>query len=161
MLPRARAFASKPAPPLLDELSMLVLQLLIVEGLYDTVTEIAEQGVSILVVEQFASRQAVLHLRGSHAGWLVIAFSEPGRRSVNQLSELYLEERREQAKGLGRRVRFGGTTDTDVAWPGNCRFVACYSVVATASVIHVRGVRAGSTSRPHRRADFCYLLPPL
>lgn len=54
MLSLARALASDPALLLLDELSM-GLAPLIVESLYDSVAEIAETGVSILVVEQFAS----------------------------------------------------------------------------------------------------------
>ena len=53
MLALARALTSDPALLLLDELSM-GLAPLIVEELYDTVAQIAESGVSILVVEQFA-----------------------------------------------------------------------------------------------------------
>ncbi len=53
MLALARAVATRPAVLLLDELSMgLAPQL--VEHLYDAVVAIARQGVSILVVEQFA-----------------------------------------------------------------------------------------------------------
>ena len=54
MLSLARALASDPALLLLDELSM-GLAPLIVESLYDSVAEIARDGVSILVVEQFAA----------------------------------------------------------------------------------------------------------
>jgi branched-chain amino acid transport system ATP-binding protein len=54
MLALARGLASDPALLLLDELSM-GLAPLVVESLYDKVREIARQGVSILVVEQFAS----------------------------------------------------------------------------------------------------------
>jgi branched-chain amino acid transport system ATP-binding protein len=54
MLSLARALASEPALLLLDELSM-GLAPLVVESLYDSVAEIAQQGVSILVVEQFAA----------------------------------------------------------------------------------------------------------
>jgi len=53
MLALSRALASDPALLMLDELSM-GLAPLIVEQLYDTVAKIAESGVSILVVEQFA-----------------------------------------------------------------------------------------------------------
>jgi branched-chain amino acid transport system ATP-binding protein len=53
MLSVARAIATKPALLLLDELSM-GLAPLIVEELYDAVARIAREGVSILVVEQFA-----------------------------------------------------------------------------------------------------------
>jgi branched-chain amino acid transport system ATP-binding protein len=53
MLALARALTSDPALLLLDELSM-GLAPLIVEELYATVGRIAQSGVSILVVEQFA-----------------------------------------------------------------------------------------------------------
>jgi branched-chain amino acid transport system ATP-binding protein len=53
MLALARALTSDPALLLLDELSM-GLAPLIVEELYETVGRIAQSGVSILVVEQFA-----------------------------------------------------------------------------------------------------------
>jgi branched-chain amino acid transport system ATP-binding protein len=53
MLAMARALASDPALLLLDELSM-GLAPLIVDELYETVARIAQSGVSILVVEQFA-----------------------------------------------------------------------------------------------------------
>ena len=53
MLAMARALASDPALLLLDELSM-GLAPLIVEELYETVAQIAESGVSILCIEQFA-----------------------------------------------------------------------------------------------------------
>jgi branched-chain amino acid transport system ATP-binding protein len=54
MLSLARGLATQPALLLLDELSM-GLAPLVVEGLYEKVREIAREGVSILVVEQFAS----------------------------------------------------------------------------------------------------------
>ena len=57
MLAMSRALATSPALLLLDELSM-GLAPLIVEELYERVAELAPQGISILVVEQFA--QAVL-----------------------------------------------------------------------------------------------------
>ena len=53
MLAMARALTSNPKVLLLDELSM-GLAPLIVEELYKVVKRIAETGVSILVVEQFA-----------------------------------------------------------------------------------------------------------
>jgi branched-chain amino acid transport system ATP-binding protein len=88
MLSLARALASDPALLLLDELSM-GLAPLIVQGLYDTVAEIAEDGVSILVVEQFAS--AALRVADYAAvmnGGRVVATGEPGEIQ-HQLSELY------------------------------------------------------------------------
>jgi len=54
MLAMSRALASDPALLLLDELSM-GLAPLIVEELYTTVARIADSGVSILVLEQFAN----------------------------------------------------------------------------------------------------------
>lgn len=53
MLAMARALAVDPAILLLDELSM-GLAPLIVEDLYGLVAQVARQGVSILVIEQFA-----------------------------------------------------------------------------------------------------------
>jgi branched-chain amino acid transport system ATP-binding protein len=54
MLAMSRAIATSPALLLLDELSM-GLAPLIVEELYERVAEMAATGISILVVEQFAS----------------------------------------------------------------------------------------------------------
>ena len=53
MLALARGLAVEPALLLLDELSM-GLAPKIVEGLYEMVAQVAAEGVSILVVEQFA-----------------------------------------------------------------------------------------------------------
>ncbi|MGH3737911.1 MAG: ABC transporter ATP-binding protein [Micromonosporaceae bacterium] len=89
MLSLARALASDPALLLLDELSM-GLAPLIVESLYETVAEIAEAGVSILVVEQFAASAlkvadyaAVMH------GGRIIATGEPSELRAN-LTDVYL-----------------------------------------------------------------------
>ena len=57
MLAMSRALATKPALLLLDELSM-GLAPLIVEELYERVADLAREGISILIVEQFA--QAIL-----------------------------------------------------------------------------------------------------
>jgi branched-chain amino acid transport system ATP-binding protein len=77
MLALARALTSDPALLLLDELSM-GLAPLIVEELYETVGRIAESGVSILVVEQFA--QMALRIADHAAvmaGGKVVATGEP------------------------------------------------------------------------------------
>jgi branched-chain amino acid transport system ATP-binding protein len=88
MLSLARALASNPALLLLDELSM-GLAPLIVEGLYDTVAEIAESGVSILVVEQFASSALrVADYAAVMQGGRVVASGEPAEIK-QRLSELY------------------------------------------------------------------------
>lgn len=57
MLAMSRAMATDPALLMLDELSM-GLAPIIVEELYEQVSHLAEAGLSILIVEQFA--QAVL-----------------------------------------------------------------------------------------------------
>jgi branched-chain amino acid transport system ATP-binding protein len=88
MLSLARALATRPALLLLDELSM-GLAPLIVERLYESVAEIAEEGVSILVVEQFAS--AALRVADYAAvmnSGRVVATGEPAEIE-HQLSELY------------------------------------------------------------------------
>jgi branched-chain amino acid transport system ATP-binding protein len=54
MLAMARGLATDPAVLILDELSM-GLAPIIVEELYEIVATVARSGVSILVVEQFAS----------------------------------------------------------------------------------------------------------
>jgi branched-chain amino acid transport system ATP-binding protein len=53
MLSMARALATDPALLLLDELSM-GLAPIIVQSLYEQVHLISEEGISILIVEQFA-----------------------------------------------------------------------------------------------------------
>jgi branched-chain amino acid transport system ATP-binding protein len=59
MLAMSRALATNPALLLLDELSM-GLAPIVVEQLYEIVAQVAKEGVSILVVEQFA--RAVLRI---------------------------------------------------------------------------------------------------
>jgi branched-chain amino acid transport system ATP-binding protein len=88
MLSLARALASKPALLLLDELSM-GLAPLVVQSLYDSVAEIAEQGVSILVVEQFASSALrVADYAAVMQGGRIVDSGEPAE-IADRLSELY------------------------------------------------------------------------
>ena len=77
MLAMARALASDPALLLLDELSM-GLAPLIVEELYDTVAQIAETGVSILCIEQFArTALRVADYAAVMTGGRIVATGEP------------------------------------------------------------------------------------
>ncbi|MFC5753187.1 ABC transporter ATP-binding protein [Actinomadura rugatobispora] len=90
MLALARGLATDPAVLLLDELSM-GLAPLVVGRLYEQVTEIARQGVAVLVVEQFAA--AVLDI-ADHAAVLVRGRIErqgdPDEELRTELSALYL-----------------------------------------------------------------------
>jgi len=89
MLAMARGLATDPALLLLDELSM-GLAPLIVEELYTIVAQIAAEGISILVVEQFAhsvlevADTAAIMLHGS------IARVGPPRELEDELSAAYL-----------------------------------------------------------------------
>ncbi|MCW2801748.1 MAG: amino acid/amide transporter ATP-binding protein 2, family [Aeromicrobium sp.] len=77
MLAMARALSSDPALLLLDELSM-GLAPLIVDELYDTVVQIADSGVSILVVEQFArTALEVADYAAVMTGGRIVATGEP------------------------------------------------------------------------------------
>ena len=77
MLALARALTSDPALLLLDELSM-GLAPLIVDELYETVGQIAQSGVSILVVEQFArTALRIADYAAVMTGGRVVATGEP------------------------------------------------------------------------------------
>ncbi|HTW15425.1 MAG TPA: ABC transporter ATP-binding protein [Nocardioides sp.] len=77
MLAMSRALASDPALLLLDELSM-GLAPLIVDELYDTVAQIAESGVSILCIEQFArTALRVSDYAAVMSGGRIVAGGEP------------------------------------------------------------------------------------
>ena len=78
MLAISRALASDPALLLLDELSM-GLAPLIVDELYETVGQIAANGVSILCIEQFArTALQVADYAAVMTNGRVIATGEPG-----------------------------------------------------------------------------------
>jgi branched-chain amino acid transport system ATP-binding protein len=91
MLSMSRALATKPALLLLDELSM-GLAPLIVEELYERVADLAKEGVSILIVEQFAQTvlgvavvaSIMLHGRITHTG--------PTEEIAEALATAYLGE---------------------------------------------------------------------
>ncbi len=77
MLAMARALSSDPALLLLDELSM-GLAPLIVDELYETVGQIAQTGVSILVVEQFArTALKISDYAAVMTGGRIVATGEP------------------------------------------------------------------------------------
>ncbi len=77
MLAMSRALASDPALLLLDELSM-GLAPLIVDELYETVGRIAESGVSILCIEQFArTALRIADYAAVMTGGRVVASGEP------------------------------------------------------------------------------------
>jgi branched-chain amino acid transport system ATP-binding protein len=89
MLALSRALASDPALLMLDELSM-GLAPLIVQELYDTVAQIAETGVSILVVEQFArTALRVSDYAAVMSGGRVVATGEPDEINAT-MSDLIL-----------------------------------------------------------------------
>src|SRR4051812_48656024 len=89
MLAMARALSTDPALLLLDELSM-GLAPKIVEDLYEIVGEIGRQGVSVLVVEQFARRAlAVAQLGIVMVQGRVTALGEPADIE-GELSAAYL-----------------------------------------------------------------------
>jgi branched-chain amino acid transport system ATP-binding protein len=89
MLTMARALASDPAVLLLDELSMGLAPLIVAE-LYDVVGQLAADGLSVLVVEQFArtalaiADYAVVMVNGR-----VTAVGEP-QDVEDQISAAYL-----------------------------------------------------------------------
>ena len=89
MLAMSRALVTEPALLLLDELSM-GLAPLIVQQLYEIVAQVAKEGVSILVVEQFA--RAVLGIADYAAIMLHGEVAKVGtpRELESELSDAYL-----------------------------------------------------------------------
>jgi branched-chain amino acid transport system ATP-binding protein len=89
MLAMTRALATNPALLMLDELSM-GLAPMIVDELYGVVAQIASEGVSVLVVEQFARRAlAVAQYAVVMVGGRVTAVGEPADVE-SELSAAYL-----------------------------------------------------------------------
>ena len=89
MLALARGLGTDPAVLLVDELSM-GLAPLVVESLYEAVAEIAHTGVSVLVVEQFAT----IGLRFASQVYVmahgVIGYSGPADGALEAVHEAYL-----------------------------------------------------------------------
>jgi branched-chain amino acid transport system ATP-binding protein len=89
MLAMARALATNPAVLLVDELSM-GLAPLIVRELYEVIASLAEGGMSVLLVEQFADAALAIADRAAvvvHGR--VVATGAPGE-VASELSTLYL-----------------------------------------------------------------------
>ncbi|MDZ7733325.1 MAG: ABC transporter ATP-binding protein [Acidimicrobiia bacterium] len=89
MLAMARGLATDPALLLLDELSM-GLAPMIVEELYGIVAEIADTGVSILVVEQFARTVLGVADRAAIRGAGPVARTGTPKEMEQELSAAYL-----------------------------------------------------------------------
>jgi branched-chain amino acid transport system ATP-binding protein len=89
MLAMARALSTNPSLLLLDELSM-GLAPLIVEELYSAVRQVADEGVSVLVVEQFArTALAVAEFGAVMVNGRITAVGQP-QDIEEELSEAYL-----------------------------------------------------------------------
>jgi len=89
MLALARALTTNPKILLLDELSM-GLAPLIVEELYEAVADIADSGVTTVIIEQFA--HDILHIAHRAAVMLHGSIEEVGTPSdiAAQLAHVYL-----------------------------------------------------------------------
>jgi branched-chain amino acid transport system ATP-binding protein len=89
MLAMSRALACRPALLLLDELSMGLAPRIVAE-LYDKVAEIAESGVSILCIEQFArTALKVSDYAAVMVGGRVVATGEPAE-ILDRMSDVVL-----------------------------------------------------------------------
>jgi branched-chain amino acid transport system ATP-binding protein len=89
MLTMCRAFATEPALLLIDEISM-GLAPMIVRGLYEVVVQLAADGISILVVEQFAPLAlSVADTAAVMRVGRIVARGEPAE-IADALSEAYL-----------------------------------------------------------------------
>jgi branched-chain amino acid transport system ATP-binding protein len=109
MLAMARAVSTEPRLILLDELSM-GLAPIVVENLYEVVGTLAQEGVTVVVVEQFAEFALKV------AEWAIVmtggrvVHSGPASGVATSLPELYLGGRSENGKEPGSTD--GGATAT-------------------------------------------------
>jgi branched-chain amino acid transport system ATP-binding protein len=89
MLAMSRALVAEPAVLLLDEISM-GLAPIIVSELYDLVRQLAEEGITILLVEQFATTALrVADFAAVMSQGRIVAVGEP-QDIADQVSEAYL-----------------------------------------------------------------------
>ena len=93
MLAIGRALMSKPALTMMDEPS-LGLAPLIVQGVFDIIREINQQGVTILLVEQNAN----MALKAANLGYVM----ETGRITLTGTGEELLENEEVRAAYLGK-----------------------------------------------------------
>ena len=97
MLALARGLGTDPSVLLVDELSM-GLAPLVVDGLYEAVADVAASGVSVLVVEQFATiglRYAAHVYVMAHGS---VVYSGPSDGAADAISSAYLGTATEAAR---------------------------------------------------------------
>ena len=100
MLAISRALMSRPRLLLVDELSM-GLAPLVVESLLDTLRQLCDRGLSVIVVEQHASRLVGRADRGEVLEKGRIVFSGPVGAAEHHMDETYMsEEMLAAAKGV-------------------------------------------------------------
>jgi len=91
MLAISRALMSQPRLLLVDELSM-GLAPLVVQELLATLRQLCDRGLSLIVVDQFASRMVGLADRGDVLEKGRIVFSGPVEAAEHRMSETYMGE---------------------------------------------------------------------
>ena len=91
MLAISRALMSRPRLLLVDELSM-GLAPLVVEELLDTLRQLCDRGLSVIVVDQFASRLVGRADRGDVLEKGRIVFSGPVDAAERHMDETYLSD---------------------------------------------------------------------
>jgi branched-chain amino acid transport system ATP-binding protein len=89
MLALARGLGTDPSVLLIDELSM-GLAPMVVEELYEAVAEVARTGVSVLVVEQFATVGLRTASRAYVMAHGVITYSGPSEGALDAVHHAYL-----------------------------------------------------------------------
>jgi branched-chain amino acid transport system ATP-binding protein len=100
MLAISRALMSRPRLWLVDELSM-GLAPLVVEELLDTLRQLCDRGLSVIVVDQFASRLVRRADRGEVLEKGRIVFSGPVDAAERHMDETYLSDEMVAASAKG------------------------------------------------------------